>query len=111
MFVNKSGHEYDESCQEYEIVTIVNVGSSHVKVQWQSGFMQRVRMQDLSEMPSLSTAGGSPDMEDIPDMPTESDRSLQKIPKSRSPRTPSRRRKEIRRMPDMPSLEGGFMDF
>jgi hypothetical protein len=108
MFVNRTGREYDDHCQEYEIVTVVKVGDSSVKVQWQNGFMQRVKMEDLSEMPSLPKAGGSPDMQDIPDMPIESDRSLQRPQKSRSP---SRRRKDIRRMPDMPTLEGGFMDF
>lgn len=109
MFVNRTGHEYDALCQEYEVVTVVKVGGSQlVKVQWQNGFMERVRMKDLSEMPSLPAAGGSPGMEDIPDMPSENDRSLQRLQKSRSP---SRRRKEIRRMPDMPTLEGGFMDF
>lgn len=109
MFVNRTGHEYDARCQEYEVVTVVKVGGSQlVKVQWQNGFMEQVRMKDLSEMPSLPAAGGSPGMADIPDMPSENDQSLQRLQKSRSP---SRRRKEIRRMPDMPTLEGGFIDF
>jgi hypothetical protein len=102
MFVKRTEHDYDDRCQQYEIVTVVEVGGSPpVKVQWQSGFMQRVLMEDLSEMPSLPARGGSPGMGDIPDIPGDSNRSLRQLQKSQRS---SRKRKEIARMPDMPTF-------
>lgn len=137
MFVNRTGHEYDERCQEYEIVTVVKVrmdeplGRLLVKVQWPSGFVHRVQMEDLSEMPSLPGAGGSVGTEAVPDFLGDSDRRHRRHGKSRSPstrasaeteaipdflgdgdrrhrrhaksRSPSRR--DIRRMPDIPTHE------